>query len=605
MGVPAFFSSLIRNSIVSILRSSTDVGTIDILYFDLNCLIHPQCFKVRDNNIELTDFDALEDKMIDQVIKYTNHVIRFVSPKKYVYLAVDGTAPLAKIAQQRKRRFEYSNDFKTKIMKKHNVPSNGWSNVVVTPGTEFMEKLHNRLIGYYQNKSHRSEYAEGNAGLEIIYDSYHTAGEGEHKILQDMKTRYADNEDAKLGCYGLDADLLFLAFASNIRNIYLIREDSNFNRGARKNGLAVFEELTYVDIDTTIDAIDKMIEKEVDIVLRKLYPDEDDEECSDSDEEYEKPKAPDIGNDSFIDDYILCCFFVGNDFLPHLPSIDIKRGGMDLIIKSYARAMVRNGGKRMVNRHENGTIDINSKMLVEFVGIIASEENDYFKYKLRECVAKEKRYKRCHDHEEWKREIWRIENLIDVKEPDQMKLGIGTEAEWNYNYYSFLGAEGKLQQELKDDMCRNYMEGISWVFQYYFLKCTDYQWQYKFSHGPLLKDLSDYLVRNNDFDINKIKFKSKKPIPIFVQLLAVLPTAFNRLLPESYRFLTSDFESPVIDMFPVKYKIDTTYQTQRFKCPRMIPHAQIGRLLDAVEDLPLTSNEKIRCKREKGYVKLI
>ena len=33
MGVPAFFASLIRNSLVSILRKSEEVGIIDCLYF--------------------------------------------------------------------------------------------------------------------------------------------------------------------------------------------------------------------------------------------------------------------------------------------------------------------------------------------------------------------------------------------------------------------------------------------------------------------------------------------------------------------------------------------------------------------------------------------
>ena len=56
-----------------------------------------------------------------------------------------------------------------------NITSKPVSSIELTPGTDYMERIHEKIILYLK------ELKEKN--LKCIYSSYHEAGEGEHKIF--------------------------------------------------------------------------------------------------------------------------------------------------------------------------------------------------------------------------------------------------------------------------------------------------------------------------------------------------------------------------------------------------------------------------------------
>ena len=125
MGVPGFFSWLLKeiklkHYKINPIYSKEKPDDVDTLYIDANCLFHPQCYKILYHYTKITDVNALENKMIKRILEYITFLINYVNPKS-VFIAVDGPAPMAKLNQQRKRRYKsvQDNEIIDKIKKYH------------------------------------------------------------------------------------------------------------------------------------------------------------------------------------------------------------------------------------------------------------------------------------------------------------------------------------------------------------------------------------------------------------------------------------------------------------------------------------------------------
>jgi 5'-3' exonuclease len=542
MGVPGFFLWLMKNYkkegfIFQKEKLIESNEQIDYFLIDANCLIHPVCFKTITDSSDLISNEKLEDKMLNNICDYFEKIINYVNPKKGIYIAIDGVAPVAKIKQQRSRRFKSVADkvLWDNIKKKHNKPlGNYWNNNAITPGTLFMEKLHNKLLDWSKTLNR-----------PVIYSSCFTPSEGEHKLLQFIRTNQKNKQEYSYVIYGLDADLIFLALSTESDKIYLLREATEFNKYESK------EVLNYVSIKIMRQSIVNTIQKYLGESINK-----------------------DLDSISVVNDFIFMCYFLGNDFLPHIPSLDIHHTGIESLIISWAKTvneliLEKNQIEYLLN-DTKAHIKINNDFLSRFLNKLNLQED----YILRENFAIGKKRKNC-DGDAYEKEMFRIENL-QFKIVDPIQLGSDNPESWRLRYYQhYWGINKEELEEFSQKLVIQYLIGIKWVTIYYFDKCPSWEWYYPFDHPPFISDITKYLDKIN---LNKIKFDLGEPLKPYMQLLAVLPPQSNYLLPATISKLMTNSNSSLIYMYPLEFKQDFINKKKYWMAIPILPPLDIKQI---------------------------
>lgn len=174
------------------------------LYIDMNGILH-QSSHPDDHTTTEVDDATLFARIADAL----DHLVFKVRPSDTLYLAMDGVAPRAKMNQQRMRRFTGAREraemkeMEAALRLEMGVPKadhNDFDSNSITPGTEFMWKCSEYLRTQLIPARLATSPAEGGWGgmfEQIIFSDSNVAGEGEHKLIQYIRSLPAEPTDAE------------------------------------------------------------------------------------------------------------------------------------------------------------------------------------------------------------------------------------------------------------------------------------------------------------------------------------------------------------------------------------------------------------------------
>jgi 5'-3' exonuclease len=272
--------------------------SVDYLYLDTNALVHPvtrHAYNIDENRDPTIKIDSTNPKyrklafnnLFDRIVEITNIMV----PKKVLYIALDGPAPVAKQLQQRQRRHIAARDRPDE--------STDFDTNAISPGTVFMHEL-TKFLNYRIRQELNSDKWKD---VKVHFSTHTTPGEGEHKIIDFMRSLpESERQNASHVMYGPDGDLfmLTLGIAKIVKKIYLLRDDPNqYAYELYSMGEIAKDMLQYIARSLQLDA---------------------------------------------VNDFILFGFFVGNDFLPMMRMFYLLEDGMNLMVDSYRQHKITKNG---------------------------------------------------------------------------------------------------------------------------------------------------------------------------------------------------------------------------------------------------------------------
>jgi 5'-3' exonuclease len=585
MGVPSFFSHIVRDY-RQVIKNLSTLTHIDNLYMDCNSLIYDA---VKNSpTYDKADKRGYERELINMVCKKIDYYVDSLKPQRRVFIAFDGVAPVAKLSQQRDRR--YKSWYTTQLHRdlEGNKYKETWNTSSITPGTNFMKELNESVMSYFMAKNGT---AESPLMPEYIVSSSSEVGEGEHKIFEYMRRypEYHNSPDTVTLVYGLDADLIMLTLnhLHITSNLYLFRETPEFIKSIDSTLDPNKDYL--LDIPELASSIVKYIHNYggvgggggggepgvINIGGSKTRETPRTGEMKKFDDN-SKLNITQETKANRIKDYIFMCFLLGNDFLPHFPALNIRTVGIDVLLNVYRETLGKadtflihgtqiqwknfyNLIKQIADKEDELLMDEHKKR-DKFAkrfgsggsggggGGYGRAGNTMNTFSGRNAVNNNTQYYNQNKNQTHTTpqilgetedvlgsDIQCMDDLLllPMKERSIEKYINPFERDWEYRYYKAL-FDVEITDERRQQICVNYLEGLEWTFYYYIQGCIDWRWCYNYHYAPLFKDLVKYIPQ---MGVKFIEPKQQQSIEDIVQLCYVLPRDNLNLLPVNVNIL--------------------------------------------------------------------
>ena len=378
-----------------------------------------------------------EVELMHEICRKIDEYLLMVNPQR-VLIAFDGVPPFAKIKQQRERRY------KGLITQRLLNQESEWNTIQITPGTVFMKKLNQHLISYFQHYSDKYTFFKLSTSDE--------PGEGEHKIFEHIRECPDMHASSQTMIYGLDSDLIVLSLHHlSYGNIRLLREAPSF--------LIDSPEPQVLDVRALATGIQQVVPS--------------------------------------ISDYVLLTLFLGNDFMPHFPALNLRSNGMDTLLKCYDTVKLP--------LYENGILWNNLRIFLqevtrhEFPNLC--REHAFRTRYVADVSTEEKRV-----------------NSIPILQREKEMFINPTKPGWEKRYYSTL-VNAPIQE-----VCQNFTDMIEWNMKYYTTGCVRWSLSYKYMYPPLLKDLVQNIPNEVNLEPDGEPWSESK------LLSYVLPSSYHRFM---------------------------------------------------------------------------